>query len=90
MKKIDLNEYCPCCGYNSFDPKKRLELEICPICFWEDDPLQFNDPHLEFSGNLVSLSQAQQNYTHSGASHEDMKRYCQKPGENAKRNPEWS
>ncbi len=89
MKKIDLNEYCPCCGYNTFNPKKRLELEICSICFWEDDPLQFNDPHLEFSGNLVSLVQAQQNFEKIGTSEKDMKRYCRKPDKDDRINTEW-
>ena len=89
MKKIKLNEYCPCCGYNTFDPEKRLESEICPICFWEDDALQFNDTQLECSANLVSLAQAQVNFEQYEASEEDMKRYCQKPDKNAKRNPDW-
>ena len=89
MKKIDLNEYCPCCGYNTFNPEKRLELEICPICFWEDDPLQFNDPALEFSCNLVSLVQAQKNYEELGTSEPDMKRYCKKPQKDDRLNPDW-
>ena len=89
MKKIDLNEYCPCCGYNTFNPQKRLELDICPICFWEDDPLQYGNPELEFSCNLASLKQAQQNFDAFGASEEDMKRYCQKTNSKHRRNPDW-
>ncbi len=89
MKKIALNEYCPCCGYNTFVSLQRLEYEICPICLWEDDPLQFNDIALEFSANLVSLEQAQLNFEKYNASVDDMKRYCRKPNNNDKLNPEW-
>ncbi|MGQ1783745.1 MULTISPECIES: CPCC family cysteine-rich protein [unclassified Saccharicrinis] len=89
MKKIALNEYCPCCGYNSLNPEKRLELEICQICYWEDDPLQFNDPNLQYSCNLVSLAQAQKNFDEIGVSFHDMKMYCRNITPEDKRNPEW-
>ncbi len=64
-------------------------MEICQICYWEDDPLQFKDPELEFSCNFVSLVQAQKNFDEIGVSVADMKRYCRKITPNDKRNPEW-
>lgn len=36
--------------------------EICPICFWEDDGVQFRWPTMDGGANRVSLIEAQQNY----------------------------
>jgi hypothetical protein len=27
---------CPCCGYHTLKAKGKYD--ICPVCFWEDDP----------------------------------------------------
>lgn len=59
LMKIELDEYCPCCGYNTFEGEERLQYIICPICFWEDDPIQFSEPDYEGGANRVSLVQAQ-------------------------------
>jgi hypothetical protein len=61
---------CPCCGYKTFDEKPGGTYDICPVCFWEDDPLQFAEPDYEGGANRVSLRQAQQNFIKFGASEE--------------------
>ncbi len=47
--------------------------EICPVCFWEDDPVQFNDPNYAEGANEVSLKEARKNFRKFGASTEGVK-----------------
>ena len=58
---------CPCCGYQTLDEESPGTYEICPLCFWEDDPVQFESPTFEGGANIVSLKQAQQNFIEFGA-----------------------
>lgn len=89
MKQIDLNEYCPCCGFDTFDKNDRGNYTICPICFWEDDQLQFDEPDTEGGANRVSLITGQINYEKFGACEKDMIKNVRKPNKNDKRNPQW-
>jgi len=89
MKQIDLNEYCPCCGFDTFDKNDRGNYSICPICFWEDDPLQFNEPDMEGGANRVSLKTGQINFEEFGACEKEMIKNVKKPNKNDKRNPQW-
>lgn len=41
--------------------------EICPVCFWEDDPVQNEDPEYQGGANSVSLTTARRNYVAHGA-----------------------
>ncbi|RJE75171.1 hypothetical protein BGP76_18880 [Reichenbachiella sp. MSK19-1] len=52
-----------------------MEYSICPICYWEDDPVQFEEPYYEGGANRVSLIQARINYNEFGACELDMKKY---------------
>jgi hypothetical protein len=45
--------YCPCCGYKTLSEERSWG--ICEICFWEDDPIQFEDPDYEGDANVQSL-----------------------------------
>ncbi len=85
-----LNEFCPCCGYNTFDAKERLEYFICPICFWEDDPIGFEDENFIGGANRVSLHQARINYLKFGACEESMTSNTRKVDKNDILNPEWN
>jgi len=38
---------CPCCGYRTIEEEPPDTYEICNICYWEDDEVQFNDPDFE-------------------------------------------
>lgn len=43
--------------------------ELCPVCFWEDDPQQRLHPDLANGANGYSLVEAQEHYATIGASH---------------------
>lgn len=58
---------CFCCGYYTLESEYPLSYDICPVCFWEQDPIQQNDPNFTGGANTVSLNQAQKNYLQYGA-----------------------
>ena len=65
---------CPCCGYYTFDKKDRT-YDICPVCFWEDDPEQYANPLMANGANHVYLATARVNYKHFAACDPEMKKY---------------
>ncbi|RUT05051.1 hypothetical protein DSM106972_038720 [Dulcicalothrix desertica PCC 7102] len=58
---------CPCCENLTLEEDRIGSFEICPVCFWENDNIQFDDPDYEGGANKVSLNQARQNYKKFGA-----------------------
>ena len=46
---------CPCCGFRTIQGKG--ELEMCPVCLWQDDGIPVTDPKTYMDGpaNLVPL-----------------------------------
>ncbi|GAE36830.1 hypothetical protein JCM9157_4051 [Halalkalibacter akibai JCM 9157] len=61
---------CRCCNYMSLTSEIH---DICPICYWQDDPACWDDP--DFTGGAngdVSLRIAQKNYEEFGACEESM------------------
>ncbi|PWR21378.1 hypothetical protein DKG74_13155 [Zavarzinia aquatilis] len=59
---------CPCCRSRTF--YEQGGLEICPVCFWEDDgqgDLDADEVHGGPNGSL-SLTAARRNYAACGAS----------------------
>jgi hypothetical protein len=73
---------CPCCGYKTLDEEPPGTYDICSICFWEDDGVQFNDPDYEGGANIPSLRTAQKNYLDFGACEERCIEFVRKPNEN--------
>ena len=69
--EIRRNKYdkyqCPCCGYYTLDERPDNTFQICPVCFWEDDGVQLNDPDYEGGANEMSLNQARRNFKDFGA-----------------------
>lgn len=63
---------CPCCGSLTLEGDEG-DYDICPVCFWEDDPLQLRDPTYAGGANAVSLEQARHNYQRYGVSEERFK-----------------
>ncbi|MBV8315055.1 MAG: hypothetical protein JOZ53_08965 [Planctomycetaceae bacterium] len=63
-----MNAYaCPCCGYLTLGEPPPGTYEICPVCGWQDDPVQFEDPSYTGGANEVSLAEARRNFLGSGA-----------------------
>ena len=58
---------CPCCGYLTLEDPKNGSYEICPVCFWENDAVQNDDPSFAGGANEPSLTQARANYRRFGA-----------------------
>jgi Cysteine-rich CPCC len=58
---------CPCCGYLTLGLRPPGTYLICPVCFWEDDGVQFEDPLFWGGANIVCLDDAQRNYKEFGA-----------------------
>jgi hypothetical protein len=55
---------CPCCANKTLDGAGNHE--ICPVCFWEDDPVQRDDPAYPGGANRISLKQAKRNFLEIG------------------------
>jgi hypothetical protein len=71
---------CPCCGYITLTRKPPGSYEICPVCFWEDDPVQFADPdHSGDGANGVTLVEARRNFKLLGASELEAAQYVRPP-----------
>ncbi|KRE57465.1 CPCC family cysteine-rich protein [Paenibacillus sp. Soil750] len=80
---------CPCCGYKSLDEEPTDTYEICKICFWEDDGVQFRDPDYEGGANEVSLRQGQANFIKFGACEERCIEFVRKLTINDIKDPDW-
>ena len=80
--------FCICCGYDTMFGEPG-HYEICPICFWEDDPIQRDNIDENDGANKVSLRQAQINFEVFGACEEDMIKNVIKPNSGNKQNPNW-
>ena len=46
---------CPCCGCLTLDEEPPGTFEICPVCWWEDDNVQFDDPSYRGGANTRQL-----------------------------------
>lgn len=56
---------CFCCGYYSLSEDSD---DICPICWWQDDIVQREDPNYGGGPNHgISLNEARENYLIFGA-----------------------
>ena len=75
--KNNLNFTCKCCGYKTLNSQG--EYEICPICFWEDDPYIFEEDW--DNANHMSLKDGQLNYIKYGSCEERLITFVRKPTE---------
>jgi hypothetical protein len=48
------NKKCPVCDIETL--ASDIDYSICPICMWEDDPIQTSDPDLWGGANSLSLN----------------------------------
>lgn len=63
--------------------------EICPVCFWEDDGVQFRWPTMDGGANRVSLVEAQQNYREFGACDEHGRHFARPAATDEPLDPAW-
>jgi hypothetical protein len=49
---------CPCCGFRTLEDEERGSFDICPVCTWEDDLVQYHDPDYRGGANGESLNEA--------------------------------
>ncbi|MBR1816256.1 MAG: hydrolase [Lachnospiraceae bacterium] len=80
MKKSEKYK-CPCCGYYTLAERAGGTYEVCPVCYWEDDPIQLEDETYEDGANKVSLKQARRNFLIFGACEERLIKYVRPPRE---------
>jgi Cysteine-rich CPCC len=69
---------CVCCGYKTMYRQDHL-WDICPVCFWQSDPVQNTDYDYKGGANRVSLREAQQNFIAFGACEESSKPFVRGP-----------
>lgn len=69
---------CPCCGFLTLEEEPPGTHDICPVCYWEDDLVQFKDPTY-WGANSVTLQEARQNFLRFGASEERFKSFVRSP-----------
>lgn len=79
---------CPCCGYLVFGEPPG-SYNVCPICFWEDDPVQMLDPWFRGGANRPSLADAQRAYRELGAIELRFASNVRKPTHEDRRDPAW-
>jgi hypothetical protein len=58
--------------------------ELCPICWWEDDSVQFEDQDYEGGANEPSLRQARLNFSKHGAIRPEDKMHVRPPNDDEK------
>jgi hypothetical protein len=76
---VDTRFRCPCCGYRTLSTPESLEL--CPVCWWEDDGQDDADAtavRLTVNGQL-SLADARTHFVTCGAAHPRFLRHVRPP-----------
>ena len=51
---------CPVCGKYTFD--EFGDYDVCEVCQWENDPVQYRNPDMAGGANLISLNEAKAEY----------------------------
>lgn len=70
---------CPCCGYLTYLGEPGGSYDICPVCFWEDDLVQFKDHNYRGGANKMSLNEARENFKRFGAKDLDKVQFVRPP-----------
>jgi hypothetical protein len=80
---------CRCCGYKTFIDKPEGNYEICEVCFWENDPIQLDNPNYENGANKVSLKVGQKNFLKFGAIEKEMIKNVRIPNPDEEKDKNW-
>lgn len=70
---------CACCGFLTKSELETGTFEICPVCYWEDDSVQFDNIDFEGGANEESLRKARSNFKEFGASSRKFLKYVRDP-----------
>jgi hypothetical protein len=79
VSPVEVRFRCPCCGYKTLGAPGAMQL--CPVCWWEDDGQEDTDAsevRLTVNGQL-SLDEARAFYAQYGAAHPRFLAYVRKP-----------
>jgi hypothetical protein len=57
---------CPCCDFLTLPKPPTGTHEICPVCRWEDDAVQYEELDRKGGANKMSLRQARENFVRYG------------------------
>ena len=60
MDNIVKGQICPVCGKHTFYEDNNFE--VCPICGWEDDGVQRDDPDYDGGANHMCLNEYKKNW----------------------------
>jgi hypothetical protein len=74
-----MNYACPCCDFLTLSEEIRGSFEICPVCNWEDDNVQFDNPTFVGGANHINLLTAKENFKKFGAIKEEFLKFVRKP-----------
>jgi uncharacterized Zn finger protein (UPF0148 family) len=58
--KIGEGQSCPVCGKYTFEEDDNFE--VCPVCGWEDDGVERDDPDYNGGANHMSVNEAKEAY----------------------------
>lgn len=70
---------CACCGFHTLIHQEPLFFEVCPVCYWENDPIQNDDSDYTGAANQISLNEAIKNYKIFGACQEKYSNLVREP-----------
>ena len=70
-------QQCPVCHYYTLEV--RLDWEICPVCFWEDDVHEVGRNPSSPANRGMRLSQARENFLSLGAKDERSVSHTREP-----------
>jgi hypothetical protein len=80
---------CPCCGHKTLETEYYGSYLLCPVCFWEDDQMQLEDPTYAGGANPFSLRECQRNYIEFGACDLNMKKNVRPPQPDEVKDEDW-
>lgn len=73
---------CQCCDY--FTLSERGCWELCKVCFWEDEELDFDAPDFVSGANHITLREGRENFSRLGACEKRVARFVCSPAERSR------